>query len=423
MTDHRETGMEMNWPKEGLSPSSSIAAARLAPHRLRILAFALDLWLVIPIAVVGGLLALIRQFFGDFGVSPRTVLVLVTSLMVGLGVMNATLAWLTQGQTMGKAHFGLVERRRATTSEVGPTAGLTRLLGRHTVGYLVVDVLGVGTLTALRLPRRRCLHDVVFDTEVVYVARLETPFERRKALEDRRQAALEEIQERWGWQVGFVKWASKIVIVVVGALIGLLTFLGVLSPKATAASTARVSSTPTSRSPSAGGLTGLAVVTTSATVGIVVTLGLSAPERDPLDDVTSGPGMAGQWLRGGPTAVDGDGDPYTISVDGDAYIISQSVSVDDSGTCGRWTQHLSPVASRSGGRIATFGGGEVVADLDRCADLLNGLYGPTDSALVVPIDRMRYDSRTDRIEFWYVPSDPEDPESWSVGPYYLHQAS
>lgn len=415
--------MKTEWPEEGFPPSSSIATARLAPHRFRILAFALDMWLVIPIAVVGGLLAIIRQFFGDFGASPRTVLVLVTSLLVGLGVMNATLAWLTQGQTMGKAHFGLVERRRATTSEVGPTAGLTRLLGRHTVGYLVVDVLGVGTLTALRLARRRCLHDVAFDTEVVYVSGPETPFERRKALEERRQAALEEIQERWGWQLGFVKWASKIVIVVVGALIGLLTFLGVLSPKATAASTARVSSTPTSQSLSPGGLTGLAVMTTSATVGIVVTLGLSAPVQDPLDDATSGSGMAGQWLQGGPRAVDGDSNPYTISVDEDAYVISQSVSVDDSGTCGRWTQHLSPVASRSGGRIATFGGGEVLADLDRCADLLNELYGPTDTSLVIPIDRMRYDSRTERIEFWYVPAQPEGPESWSVGPYYLHRAS
>ena len=220
---------------------------------------------------------MIANFVGDFGWSTRTALILLIAVMFSLGAMNAVLAWLTQGQTVGKAHFGLVERRRAQAADFGKAAGLGCLLGRHTVGYLVIDVFGLGTLAMFGLARRRCLHDVAFDTEVSYIGGPESPSEREKAMDARRLEALEEIRESWGWRYNFVKWASWLVVRVLGVTVVVLTLVGVLAKKTDAASTPHLSDAAAPSDPSVLGLTGLAVTTTAMTFAVAATLGTTDP--------------------------------------------------------------------------------------------------------------------------------------------------
>lgn len=52
--------------------------------------------------------------------------------------------WLTGGQTVGKALFGLTERRIDGAKPKATLGGLAWAVGRHSWGYLVIDVLGVG---------------------------------------------------------------------------------------------------------------------------------------------------------------------------------------------------------------------------------------------------------------------------------------
>ena len=73
---------------------------------------------------------------------------------------HASCLWLTR-RSAGKAIAGLRVRRRSHGTELGWA------LGRPTLGYLVVDLLGLGVLPALLDGRHRCLHDRVFGTEVI----------------------------------------------------------------------------------------------------------------------------------------------------------------------------------------------------------------------------------------------------------------
>jgi hypothetical protein len=68
--------------------------------------------------------------------------------------------WLTQ-RTPGKAMFNLRIRR------TGHRSDLLWALGRSLFGYIVVDVFGVGALVALWDDRHRCVHDLVFRSEVI----------------------------------------------------------------------------------------------------------------------------------------------------------------------------------------------------------------------------------------------------------------
>lgn len=248
-------------------PSAEVAAsAQLAPYRLRLLAFVLDASMLVVVLVVGGLASVLGQYALDFGVSVLSIALLALAVFIGFGVMNAMLAYLTDGQTVGKAYFGLVERRRATRPDLGDASGLVRLMGRHTIGYLVIDVFGLGALATFRLARRRCLHDVVFDTEVTYIGGPQDRLERVKALDVRRQAALEDLRERWGWAHRLLKWGSGVVIAVVTAVIGLFKAIGVLSAEAPSESSPAVGATPAAPAPTAAGVVAIAAATAAATV-------------------------------------------------------------------------------------------------------------------------------------------------------------
>lgn len=119
-----------------------------APHGGRLFAFGVDLVviLLVALAVGGGWLRILGVF-----IAYHTVLV-----------------WLT-GQTIGKALANLEVKRTDGYVYERTARGLPWVLGRASVGYLLVDMLGLGVLIALprRNSARRCLHDLVFGSRVV----------------------------------------------------------------------------------------------------------------------------------------------------------------------------------------------------------------------------------------------------------------
>src|SRR5262249_15303888 len=140
-------------------PAGDETAIRLAPHPRRLLAFVLDIIAVaLPVAVVAVLCGLLGL--------PGVTMFVVLFLVVLLYYLTVTV-WLTD-QTVGKAVCGL-RVRRIDGSVPKTWAGALWALGRHSVGYVVLDVFGIGALYALRDPRHRCPHDYGFHSEVVGV--------------------------------------------------------------------------------------------------------------------------------------------------------------------------------------------------------------------------------------------------------------
>src|SRR5437660_150503 len=135
-----------------------------APHGRRALAWVVDLAIVGLVALVfTSLLQLPKLLSFLLGedrfphVAPRWFVLFAVLFFVAY---QTSCIWLTQ-RTAGKAMFGLRLRR------VGKRSELLWALGRTTVGYLVIDVFGVGILLAFCNRRHRCLHDLVFGSEIV----------------------------------------------------------------------------------------------------------------------------------------------------------------------------------------------------------------------------------------------------------------
>jgi uncharacterized RDD family membrane protein YckC len=154
--DARDTPgqQEAATPEPGGGPAT---AERLATLPLRLLAFAVDLACVvavlIPLILAGAVVGI-----GSLGLS---TLVVAACLLTYLTVW----VWLS-GQTVGKALFNLTVRRIDDTAPARTWRGLVWSLGRHSVGYVIADVFGLGVLAALA-PPRRCLHDYAFGSKVV----------------------------------------------------------------------------------------------------------------------------------------------------------------------------------------------------------------------------------------------------------------
>lgn len=166
------------------------------PHGARALAFGIDLIVVVLIALATGV---------------------GWPMWVGIFVgYHTVLLWLT-GQTVGKAISNLEVRRVDGAAFVRVPRALPWALGRSSLGYLVVDAVGIGVLVAL--PRantaRRCLHDWVFGSQVVLRGELSwaipklrrrlSEFARRR--EDASKAVAEDHQDSlrlsglWHWLV------------------------------------------------------------------------------------------------------------------------------------------------------------------------------------------------------------------------------
>lgn len=180
-----------------------------APHAARLLAFGVDLIVVLLVAWVAG------------GGWPRVLGVFVA--------YHTALVWLT-GQTIGKAIANLEVRRVDGSTFVRTARGLPWCLARASVGYLLVDVLGLGVLVALpkRNVARRCPHDWVFGSKVVLRGEMDWALprmrERLSEFANDRDEASRLVQEKqgeprrlsslWNWLVTGALGLEKVIDVV-----------------------------------------------------------------------------------------------------------------------------------------------------------------------------------------------------------------
>lgn len=252
-------------------PATELEAARVAPHGARTAAFLIDAaCLVLPVG-----LFLVTDTLVGFGVSATVVVVGVAALVAASGALNGTLAWLTGGLTIGKAYCGLLVRRRDESPIRLELGDFGRMVGRHSLGYVVIDVVGLGNLLAARSPRRRALHDVVFDTEVVAVPGPADRWERVRAMETARQAGLARVEERWLWVLRLVRWSSWVPVKVAGAVVVAAQAVKLVSPAADPVTTASTTGMPTGAGLGPAGAAGVTAGTTAAT-GALVLGGLAA---------------------------------------------------------------------------------------------------------------------------------------------------
>jgi uncharacterized RDD family membrane protein YckC len=164
-----------------------------APHGRRALAWLVDL------AWVGLVALLFTTLVDTRWLVPFAALYLIA--------YSTTCTWLT-GRTAGKAMFGLRLRR----AERRP--GFFWALGRASFGYAVIDVFGAGVLLALGNERHRCLHDLVFGSEVV-LERAEpirpgALWSGLLGFEAERRAASEERTKSLGVLKGLVRFVLKL---------------------------------------------------------------------------------------------------------------------------------------------------------------------------------------------------------------------
>ena len=162
--------------------------------------------------------------------------------------------WLTDGLTIGKAVCNLrVRRVRADASPRTPRA-LSWSVGRHSIGYVVVDVFGLGCLLSLVHPRSRCLHDLAFGSEVVVCwidgEELSSPQLRLARFKEQVEAALDDLDRRYGWAFFLWRWLSRLVILpatvvlVVWPKIGVAVAAASMTAPSAAAGGATTLSTP-----------------------------------------------------------------------------------------------------------------------------------------------------------------------------------
>jgi len=126
----------------------------LPPHPLRLAAFLIDLALVAAVAAAATALTWSLAEF-------------IVVLVVVWVIYQTGMVWLTGGRTVGKSACGLSVRHIDGSAPDRTWAGFGWALGRASAGYLLADMLGLGVLVALCNPRRRCVHDYVFASQVV----------------------------------------------------------------------------------------------------------------------------------------------------------------------------------------------------------------------------------------------------------------
>lgn len=117
---------------------------RPAPHGLRTAAWFIDMLIIV----------LVVAFL------PQPIPPILP--LAFLSAYHAVLIWLVE-QTPGKALMGLKVKR------IGQRTGFFWALGRASLGYFFVDVLGLGALAVFANWQHRCLHDYAFGSVVVYV--------------------------------------------------------------------------------------------------------------------------------------------------------------------------------------------------------------------------------------------------------------
>lgn len=141
----------------GTARSAAKSALLLAPHGRRVWAFVFDLAVVGILALVpGGVAAWLFDRQTDAS-SLTNLVVLGLALAAALCAYSTATSWLTDGQTPGNAMLGLAVRWRTGAPPGRDLRGLAWVAGRSSVGYIVIDVSGLGMLVGLLTRGRRCL--------------------------------------------------------------------------------------------------------------------------------------------------------------------------------------------------------------------------------------------------------------------------
>ena len=255
------------------TPSSSDFLA--APHGARALAFLIDSAVV---ALVAGTTAVQGRLW-----------------LWALGIFVAyhtALPWMT-AQTVGKAVANLEVRRLHGPGFVRTPKGLAWAFGRAGIGYVLVDCLGLGALTALapRNKGHRCLHDWVFGSVVVMRGPTEWAVPRMRqrlsAFATSRQQASDELEAAqkegrrisglWQWLITGTLALDKLLHLVQDVVTRVSTWFGGATPAPTGASAL-----------SAKAALAAGVVASTVTVGAVTAV-LSLP------DAPSDAPVAGRW--------------------------------------------------------------------------------------------------------------------------------
>lgn len=314
---------------EGVSSTIGMDRAQLAPHGRRVLAFAVD-------AVIATLVPIILVVVGSLALPEVAVpwwLAGVVLVMAGLAGVGGLSVWLTGGLTMGKALTGLTERRIDAAAPRTDLTGLAWSLSRHSVGYVLVDVLGLGVLVSFLTPRRRCLHDVVFGSEVVYLpprADLRSSAqERGEAFSTLLQDGLKDAEERYGWMTFLLRWWVRVIL----ALSGLVFFVF----KSSALGAGAQVTTPavaTTAAPSTVGPGAIGAIIVPASAVTISLLAIAAPDGDRAYtglEVASTvnveqPGPAA-WDPSAHTLVVASGDDQVLVIDPDTGAIADRVAV------------------------------------------------------------------------------------------------
>lgn len=257
------------------------------PGRLpRFAAFLLDLSL--PLMVVCALTAAGSWTLGfPLAGSPIGVFLVAVVVVVGAGVLSSLASWLSDGQSIGKALMGLEVRHASSRRWDGGLGALLWTFGRATVGYLVVDGLGMGAIGAAVGRHRRAVHDLVFVSQVVAVdpARFSDAATfagliklRVKDFEGRRQQGLTRYEERYGYLITLVKWVNRVIKTTAAVFAAVLAWVFGSTVTASAASSGAAGSAGTTTvAPAAGsGLqVSLAVAGSVVAVGAAVGVGAS----------------------------------------------------------------------------------------------------------------------------------------------------
>ena len=198
------------------APADTTEAVSFAPHPLRLLAFMIDLFLV---AAATGAVAVVTG----------SLVVYAVVLLMAWVIYQTGAVWLTGGRTIGKAACSLSIRHIDGSAPRQDRAGLAWAFGRASLGYLVIDMGGLGILVGLRNPRRRCLHDYAFASEVVLHpdtgdplhprGRLERLRQRLQQFTEDRENAWEAKKKNYAFVATLWKWLVRITEISLGLLL------------------------------------------------------------------------------------------------------------------------------------------------------------------------------------------------------------
>lgn len=260
----------------GPAPADTTEAVSFAPHPLRLLAFMVDLFLV---AAAAGAVAVVTGSFVVYAVV----------LLMAWVIYQTGAVWLTGGRTIGKAACSLSVRHIDGSAPRQDRAGLAWAFGRASLGYLVIDMGGLGILVGLRNPRRRCLHDYAFASEVVLHpdtgdplhprGRLERLRQRLQQFTEDRENAWEAKKKNYAFVATLWKWLVRITEISLAGLLFARDRWHALVQRL-AAHAHPTTSAPAAKALTAGKITTLVAATTVATgtaVAVATATYLAAP--------------------------------------------------------------------------------------------------------------------------------------------------